>query len=219
MQKAPAHGILPLLIWALAVDGQEPTGLKLLQVEPAGTLRYLGKSELAKGGAAYASCELAFARRGAAGGPPRYVRHLAADLADSADPGPLAHLATKGDVAVLLSRAGALAGEPYGRLRALLLQARRVRCVRRDRPAARGAGAGRPPGRVPPPARRRDAGGGEAAVTFAPVDGVPSAPSPSKEPALSLWKGGGGERGRVERVPSALSPSKGGAWSARVRTS
>jgi len=122
VQKAPAHGILPLLIWALAVDGQEPTGLKLLQVEPAGTLRYLGKSELAKGGAAYASCELAFARRGAAGGPPRYLRHLAADLADSADPGPLAHLATKGDVAVLLSRAGALAGEPYGRLRALLLK-------------------------------------------------------------------------------------------------
>jgi hypothetical protein len=120
--KAPAQGILPLLVWALAVDGQEPVGLKYLAVEAAGTLRYLGRSELEKGAAAYASCELAFARRGTAGGSPRYARHLAADLADSSDPGPLAHLATKGDVAVLLSRAGALAGEPYGRLRALLLK-------------------------------------------------------------------------------------------------
>jgi hypothetical protein len=122
LAKPAGQGILPLLVFALALDGQEPVGLKYFVVEPAGTLRYLGKSELKKGAAAYASCELAFARRGAASGAPRYVRHLAADLADSAAAGPLAHLATKGDVAVLLSRAGALAGEPYGKLRALLLK-------------------------------------------------------------------------------------------------
>lgn len=121
---------LPLLLWALAVDGLEPVGLRYLRVEPAGTLRYLAATELsagAKGGPdPFASCELGFVRRGEpAGTLPRTVRSLEADLSDAgvaADPGPLAHLGTKGSFAAVLADAGALAGDRHARLRELLLR-------------------------------------------------------------------------------------------------
>jgi hypothetical protein len=122
------QGILPLLILALAADGDEPVGLRYFRVEPAGTLRYLSKGELAAKAPLdpFASCEVSFLRRGVAqGGAPRVVRHLAADLSDravAADPGPIAHLASKGDVGVVLRGADALAGDDHARLRGLLMK-------------------------------------------------------------------------------------------------
>ena len=121
-------GALPVLLLAAAVAGQEPAALRFFRVEPAGTLHYLGPKELANleeagGAGAFSSCELELVRPGQAAKAVT-VRHLAADLSDrgtAADPGPLAHLALKGPFAALLEEAGALGGDGYGRLRALLL--------------------------------------------------------------------------------------------------
>jgi hypothetical protein len=130
-------GALPALLLAAAAAGLEPAGLRFFRVEPAGTLHYLGPRELAaeeqaRGTAPFASCELELVRAGQPGTRVT-VRHLAADLSDrgaGADPGPLAHLALKGPLAAVLQGAGALAGEGYGRLRALLLA--RVACLVTD---------------------------------------------------------------------------------------
>ncbi len=123
---------LPLLLWAVAAEGGEPAGLKYFRVEPAGTLRYLGAAEIAsmarnaKGPQPFDSCELAFVRRGEpAGTLPRLVRNLRADLSNAgvaADPGPLAHLDSKGNFAAVLSGAAALSGDGFTRLRELLLR-------------------------------------------------------------------------------------------------
>ena len=121
-------GALPVLLLSAAVAGQEPAALRFFRVEPAGTLHYLGQKELAAqeqagGGGAFSSCELELVRPGQATKAVT-VRHLAADLSDrgaAADPGPLAHLALKGPFTALLEEAGALGGDGYGRLRALLL--------------------------------------------------------------------------------------------------
>jgi hypothetical protein len=123
---------LPLLLRALAADGDEPVGLKFFRVEPAGTLRYLGAGEIAamerapQGPRPWDSCEIAFVRRGApAGTLPRLVRNLRADLSDAAaaaDPGPLAHLGAKGSFGAVLAGAAPLAGDAYSRLRELLLK-------------------------------------------------------------------------------------------------
>jgi hypothetical protein len=131
---APAAGntALPILLWALAVDGDEPVGLKYFRVEPGGTLGYLGAGEIAsaergaQGPRPWDSCEIAFVRRGApAGTLPRLVRNLRADLSDAAaaaDPGPLAHLDSKGSFGAVLARAAVLSGEGFTRLRELLLR-------------------------------------------------------------------------------------------------
>jgi hypothetical protein len=126
------RGALPLLLWALAADGDEPVGLKLFRVEPAGTLRYLSAAEIASMERAapapgpFDSCELAFVRRGEpAGTLPRLVRNVRADLSDAGvatDPGPLAHLATKGSFGAVLAGATALAGDGFSRLRELVLK-------------------------------------------------------------------------------------------------
>jgi hypothetical protein len=120
---------LPVLLAALAAAGEEPVGLRFFRVEPAGTLHYLGPSEIAAveragGPDPFASCEVEFARPGHPG-ERRVVRHLAADLTDrgvAASPGSLAYLSSKGPVAVLLAGAGELAGDGYGRLRELTLR-------------------------------------------------------------------------------------------------
>jgi hypothetical protein len=127
---------LPLMIWGLIADDDEPVGLKLVRIEPAGTLRYLGPGEIAsqekeaareQGSAGpYESCELAFVRRGdPAGTAPRLVRNLRADLSDAglaAHPGPLAHLESKGRFAALLLDARGLGGEGLSRLRKIVLE-------------------------------------------------------------------------------------------------
>ena len=122
MRGEPA-AVLPALLAALAAEGLEPTGLRYFRVQPGGALRFLGASELAAAGdAGFASCELLFARKGAAERT-CVVRVLAADLTDAAaaaTPGPLAHLSAKGTFAALLPPGDALAGEGHGRLRALL---------------------------------------------------------------------------------------------------
>jgi hypothetical protein len=125
-------GAVPLLLWALAIDGDEPVALKLLRIEPDGTLRYLGASEIASmeraapGPSPFDSCEVAFVRRGEpAGTLPRLARSLRVDLSDAAaaaDPGPLAHLDSKGKFAAVLARADALSGDGFSRLRRLLLE-------------------------------------------------------------------------------------------------
>ncbi len=125
-------GALALLVWALAVDGDEPVALKLVRVEPAGTLRYLGASEIASmekapgGQGPFDSCELAFVRRGEpAGTLPRLARNLRADLSNAgvaADAGPLAHLDAKGSFAAVLADAAALSGDRASSLRELLLR-------------------------------------------------------------------------------------------------
>ena len=132
--SAPAAGgagALPLLLWAAAVEGDEPVGLKYVRVEPAGTLRYLGAAEIASmekaaGPPPFDSCELAIVRRGEpAGTLPRLVRNLRADLSNAsvaADPGPLAHLDSKGNFAAVLVGAAALSGDGFSRLRELLLK-------------------------------------------------------------------------------------------------
>jgi len=122
---------LPILLWALAAEGDEPVALRYLNVEPAGTLRYLGAAEIASrvrdgtGPDPFASCELSFVRRGEPPGTlPRFARNLRVDLSDAgiaADPGPLAHLASKGSFAAVLDAATKLSGEGYARLRELLL--------------------------------------------------------------------------------------------------
>jgi hypothetical protein len=124
------QGILPLLLWALALEGNEPAGLRFFRVEPAGTLRYLGRSELAVatsngGQGPFSGCELSYVRRDSPAGPAHWVRHLEATLSDSevtADAGPMAYLSSKGDVSVLLRRASALAGDDFTRLRGLLMR-------------------------------------------------------------------------------------------------
>jgi hypothetical protein len=134
-RPAPARadpGALALLVWALAVDGDEPVALKLVRVEPAGTLRYLGASEIASlakasgGQGPFDSCELGFVRRGdPAGTLPRLARNLRADLSNAgvaADAGPLAHLDAKGSFAAVLADAGALSGDGASSLRELLLR-------------------------------------------------------------------------------------------------
>jgi hypothetical protein len=88
---------LPVLLWALAVEGAEPVGLRYLRLEPAGTLRYLGAGEIAsaernkEGPDPFESCELSFVRRREAKGTlPRIVRHLGVDLSEEGlrlDPG------------------------------------------------------------------------------------------------------------------------------------
>jgi hypothetical protein len=121
---------LPLLLWALAVEGDEPTGLKYLKVEPGGTLQYLGASELASAEKAaqgpFDSCELAFVRRGEpAGALPRLVRNLRVGLSDgalTADPGPLMHLESKGSFVAVLAGAAAISQDGFSRLRELLLR-------------------------------------------------------------------------------------------------
>jgi hypothetical protein len=120
---------LPVLLAALAAAGEEPVGLRFFRVEPTGTLHYLGPAEIAAmeqagGPGPFASCEVEFGRPGQPG-ERRVVRHLGADLSDrgvAASPAPLAHLASKGPVAVLLAGAGELAGDGYGRLRELTLR-------------------------------------------------------------------------------------------------
>lgn len=121
---------LPLLLWALAVDGDEPAGLKYTRVEPGGTLRYLGATEIASMEKAapgpFESCELAFLRAGEpAGSLPRLARNLRVELSDAAlakDPGPLMHLESKGSFAAVLAGAAAISGDGYSRLRELLLR-------------------------------------------------------------------------------------------------
>jgi hypothetical protein len=127
-------GPLALALTSLAALGYEPVGLRFFRIEPAGTLRYLTASELAAGGkepgdgaaSAFASAELAFVRRGEDPRAPRYFRCLADDLSDPSlarTPGPLAHLASKGPLAVLARAAGdRLARPDFSRLRALLLE-------------------------------------------------------------------------------------------------
>jgi hypothetical protein len=124
-------GALPLLLWALAVDGDEPVALKLVRVEPAGTLRYLGAGEIASpekagGPGPFDSCELAFVRRGEPPGTlPRLARNLRADLSNAgvaADAGPLAHLHAKGSFAAILTDAGVLSADGASSLRELLLR-------------------------------------------------------------------------------------------------
>jgi hypothetical protein len=123
-------GALPLLLWALAVDGDEPVGLKFGRVEPAGTLRYLGAGEIASMEKAaqspFESCEVAFVRRGEpAGTLPRLARNLRVDLSDAAlasDSGPLMHLESKGSFVAVLAGATAVSGDGFSRLRELLLR-------------------------------------------------------------------------------------------------
>jgi len=121
-QGAPP-AVLPALLAALAAEGLEPTGLRYFRVEPGGELHFHGPGELAAlGDEAWASCELVFARKGERDRT-RVVRVIAADLTDAAaaaTPGPLAHLSAKGTFAALLPSADAVAGEGFGRLRALL---------------------------------------------------------------------------------------------------
>jgi hypothetical protein len=113
---------LPRLLLALAEDGDEPLGLRYFRVEPGGALHFYGAGELASlGDAAWANCELLFARK-AEPARQRVVRLLAADLGDAAaaaTPGPLAHLSSKGTFAAVLPSAGALGGDGYGKLREL----------------------------------------------------------------------------------------------------
>lgn len=114
---------LPALLAALAAEGLEPAGLRYFRVEPGGALHFLGANELAAAGeAGWASCELVFSRKGEPERT-RVVRVIAAELTDAAAaaaPGPLAHLSAKGTFAALLPPGDAVAGEGYGRLRALL---------------------------------------------------------------------------------------------------
>ncbi len=156
-------GALPLLLWALAIDGDEPVGLKYGRIEPAGTLRYLGAGEIASMEKAaqspFESCELAFVRRGEpAGTLPRLARNLRVDLSDAAlasDPGPLMHLESKGSFVAVLAGATAVSGDGFSRLRELLLrravfavsdgtgptpeQVRQARLVQESRPRPGGA--------------------------------------------------------------------------------
>ncbi len=114
---------LPALLSALASGGYEPVGLRYLRVEPGGALHYFGPEEFASlGEAAFASCELLFVKKGEPGRR-RVVRLLSADLTDAgaaATPGPLIHLAAKGNFAALLPSSDAIAADGYGRLQAIL---------------------------------------------------------------------------------------------------
>lgn len=119
---------LALSLTALAALGYEPVALRYFAVEPDGTLRHLGRADLAAAGAAArAGAELTFARRGE---DPRTRarthRHVASGLGDAAlgrSPGVLKHLAAKGELCVAV---GAGAGSPWrddhARARALLLE-------------------------------------------------------------------------------------------------
>lgn len=116
---------LPALLGALAAEGAEPVGLRYFRVEPRGSLRFYSAPELrAQGEGVWRNCELLFVSRGEPGRQ-LVVRYLQADLTDAgaaAEPGPLAHLASKGSFAALLPAEGAVAGPEYGRLRGLLEQ-------------------------------------------------------------------------------------------------
>jgi hypothetical protein len=122
LQAEPAAA-LPALLAGLAAEGLEPAGLRYFTIEPGGALHFLGANELAAAGdGGWGSCELLFAQQGAPDRT-RVVRIIAADLSDAAAaaaPGPLAHLSAKGTFAALLPPAAAIAGDRYGRLRALL---------------------------------------------------------------------------------------------------
>jgi hypothetical protein len=127
LESAAAPGepalALPALLAALIADGREPESLRYFRIEEGGALHYYGLDELATlGEQGWAHCELLISKRSEPGRM-RIVRVLSADLSDAAaaaTPGPLAHLSAKGTFAALLPPADALAGEGYGRLRALL---------------------------------------------------------------------------------------------------
>lgn len=119
---------LAALVTALALTGHEPVGLRYVRVERDGSLHALSRAELAAAGpVGFASCELTFVRRGE---DPRTrartYRHLAADLSDAAlarSPGLLAHLGSKGELAVTLRGGPPLLGRAdHARLRELLLR-------------------------------------------------------------------------------------------------
>lgn len=128
-------GTVMFALSALSLHGYEPVSLRYFDIEPDGSLRYLDTTDLdaradaRRSGkpnkkkyktrqhwreqvAVFANMEIQYrARASSADRPVRVYRHIVANLDDPHlidDPRPLAHLRTKGDVAVMTKAASYL---------------------------------------------------------------------------------------------------------------
>jgi hypothetical protein len=137
--QAASHSELPGTIMfalaGLAVHGMEPVAMRYFDIEPDGSLSYLGNAQLEERAAelaarklgnapprkithywyeqvsAFANVEIQFRPRGDAKAPPRTYRHIVANLDDShmaADDRVLRHLRGKGKVSVMTKAASFL---------------------------------------------------------------------------------------------------------------
>ncbi|MEA2699125.1 MAG: hypothetical protein QOI66_3396 [Myxococcales bacterium] len=118
---------LAFALLALVAFDMEPVSLRYFEVDDAGTLHYLTKSQIdAHTKRRFANMELGFRRRGDASAPRRLHRHLQTNLADQPlgrTPGVIAHLASKGHVAAMTKAASFLLWSPsFARIRNYLLE-------------------------------------------------------------------------------------------------
>ncbi len=141
-QRGDVPGELGFFLVALAVHGYEPVGLRYFTIRTDGAAHYLSASEIAslegetaehrKGtwtspdfSEAFANSELTFRASADPSAPLRVHRHIAVNLSDdslTAEPGVLAHLARKGDVAAMTKAASYLLwSDSFSMIRGYLL--------------------------------------------------------------------------------------------------